>query len=220
MSTISDISTLNKQRVAGILFLLTIIIPSLNWVFILSRFLLYDGDIALRILENEFLFRFNIINQIISSVCIMALGYLLYIILKPIEAKVSLLALFFKAFESIFTLILAIVYLIVLSMVKSGINEESLITGLISNYISYTAIPGLFLGISMMIFAFLFYKTDIIPKWLAILGVISYIIVILYDSSIILSPKISSLMIVQIIGSTPVGIFHLIIGFYLIFKKN
>ncbi len=220
MNTISNISTLNKQRVAGILFLLTLIIPTLNWVFILSRFLLHEGSIVMKIQENEFLFRFNVLNQIISSVCIMMLGYLLYTILKSVKAKVSLLALFFKSFEAVFILILAVVYLIVLSMIKSGFNEESLITGLISNYVPYTAIPGLFLGISMTLFAYLFYKTDIVPKWLAILGVISYIIVILYDSSVILSPKISSLLLVQIIGSAPVCVFQLIIGVWFLIKKN
>lgn len=214
-----NIPAINKQRIAGMLFLLSLIIPILNWVFILSTFLSSQGNISIKILENEFLFRFNILNQIVTSICIVLLGYTLYLILKPTNPEVSFFALIIKAFESVMILSLAILFLILLIMIKSGFNEESILRGLISNYINITAISGIFLGLSMFLFSLLLYKSSIVPRWLAYLGIFSYLLVIFYDSLMLLSPGHASLLFVQISGSVPICVFQLTISIWFLFKK-
>lgn len=72
-------STHKKLRVTGILYLLSLLIPTLNWVFVLSPFCSFE-----RILEHEILFQFNIINQVISVLCMLMFGVFLYQILKQI----------------------------------------------------------------------------------------------------------------------------------------
>ena len=109
MKAILNNSTLKNLRVTGILYLLSLIIPILNWVFF-SSFLSFES-----ILEKEHLFRFNIINQIISAISIIMLGVFLHLILKQINAGFSLTAFVFKIFEAGLFLVLALVFLIVFS---------------------------------------------------------------------------------------------------------
>jgi len=56
----TDRSLQNAFRAAGVLFLSGLILPLLNWIFVLSRFI--DETSAIRtaqnIVENDFLFRF------------------------------------------------------------------------------------------------------------------------------------------------------------------
>jgi hypothetical protein len=220
MNIITNASILLKIRIAGILFLLSLIIPILNWGFILSDFNTLEGDTASWILENEFLYRFNILNQIITGLCILTLGWLLYLILKPVHRTISFFAFILKGFESFLFLVLSMVYFLQLLFVKSGFNQENILNSLLNNYINLTAIPGIFLGFSMLIFSILLLNSGIISKWLAILGICSYALVVLYDSLIILSPAYSSKIFIQIIGSAPVCIFQILISLCFILKKN
>ena len=213
MEAISTNSTLKKLRVTGILYLISLLIPTLNWVFVFTNFLSYRS-----FLEHENLFMLNIMNQIISTICIILLGVILHLIFKQRYAAVSFIAFVFKMFEAVFTLVIALFFLIVFSMLKAELVEQSVFKELIGNYISYTAVPGIFLGISMLLFSILFHRSGLIPKWLAKLGVVSYVLVILYDSSVILFSNTS--IFIQIIGSMPVCLFQLLIGFTLIFTKH
>ncbi len=206
-------STLKALRVTGSLFLLSMLIPTLNWAIIFSSFQSFGS-----ILDKENIFQLNIINQIISATCIIVLGFHLHQLLKKYHHRISSLALGFRMLEAGIFLVIALLYLAVFSLLKYGLIEPSVFRELVKNYISYTAVPGIFMGMSMLLFSILFYVSGIIPKWLAIMGIASYAIVITYVGSVILNPKPRPL--IQLIGSAPIGLFQIMIAFYLIFNKH
>jgi len=204
----------------GVVYLLTLLIPTLNWVFVFSSFLSTGGTVAANILEKEILFRFNITNQVLGSVCILLLGFLLHINLKNVNRNISLVALFFKSSEAMISLAMALVYFMVLSLIKADVIESSVMKTLIENYVSYTALPGIFLGLSMVLFCLLFYKSGIIPNWMAIWGIIAYVMVIVYDGSVILSPGNKPVLWLQVTGTAPVCLFQITTSLHLIFSNK
>ena len=206
----------NKKKVArwaGGLFLLCLLIPTLNWGLVLSPFQSIEN-----IIEKEFLFRFNIVNQLITAIGIFLLGFYLHKLTKEYSENIAGLAYGFKIFEALIFVVLALLYLVIISLLKADLIEIAILHELIANYIPYTAIPGFFSGISMLLFSILFYNSNIILKWLAMLGIASSILVIIYDGSVILNTNIG--LLGQIVGTGPVGLFQITIGFYLILNKH
>ena len=84
--------------------------------------------------------------------------------------------------------------------------------------VSLTSISGMFLGLSMSIFLYLLLKSKYIPAFIAGYGLISYFLLFIYDLLFFLSPSISSLLIVQIVGWGPYVLFLPIISFWLLIK--
>lgn len=206
-------STLKNLRVTGTLWLLSLLIPTLNWVFVFSPFLSSDS-----MLENELMFRFNIINQIVGALTIVMLGVYLHLILNRYDIWLSWLGLAFKFLEAVLILALALLFLMVFLLVKAESVEVPVFLELMNNYISFTALSGIFMGISMLIFSLLLYRSGFIPGWIAVLGIVSYILVVLYDSSVVLSPRHS--VYFQIIVSALVCLSHITIGIKLIFTNQ
>jgi len=227
-SYFKDVSLQKTARVAGSMFLCSLIVPTLNWVFILSKFISSENVIntGQNILGNEFLFRIGIINELITSVIIVVLALALYIILKSINKNLAMLALFLKLIEAMLWAVIALGHFIALLILNgqaslTAFEPEKIqaIVGLFLNiYIATTAVPGVFVGLNLMIFSYLLFKSKYIPSILAAFGVLSYVLVFIYDSLTILLPNYATIMIIQIICTTPIGIFQLIIGIWLVFR--
>ena len=75
-----DASQHKAARVAGFMFLFSLIVPLLNWVFVLSKFVVAENVTATanNIMANEFQFRIGITIELIMSVGLIVLGLALY----------------------------------------------------------------------------------------------------------------------------------------------
>jgi len=226
-----DITNKEKHKaakVAGFMFLCSLLIPSLNWAFILSKFIVPENVIstAHNIMADKMIFRIGIINEVLSAVVIVLLSLALYLILKSINKNLALVALVLKFVNAFLTLVIAFAHLIALQVLSSlasftTTNQEqvkALVGVFLNNHISLTSIPGMFLGISMSIFLYLLLKSKYIPGVLAGFGFISYVLIFIYDLLFFLSPTFSSIPIVQIVGWGPNVLFMPIIGFWLLIK--
>jgi hypothetical protein len=206
-------------KFSGILFLLSLLVPILNWTFILSQFISTEANSSINILNNETFFRLNIVISIFTTLIILALGLCLYIILRTISKNMALVAFSLKMIEAILTAILALVYYIAFLALKDEPQNIELQKGfnfLIKYYISFTAIPGIFLGLSMIIYSYLFFKSGHVPVKLAFFGIVSYSLVTFYDFLTILLPRYADMLFIQIAGGAPVCIFQLFIGLWLL----
>ena len=84
---IDDTSQCKAARVAGFMFLFSLVVPLLNWTFILSKLVVAENAIATanNIIANEFIFRVGMTIELFMSVSLIVLGLALYILLKPIN---------------------------------------------------------------------------------------------------------------------------------------
>lgn len=84
-------------RLAGALYLIVIVLGLLGEAAIRSRLVVW-GDAAAtaqRILESEFLWRLGVAGQLLLLVCATALTFLWYLLLRPVNKNLALLAMFF-----------------------------------------------------------------------------------------------------------------------------
>jgi hypothetical protein len=225
---IFDSSHHKAARVAGFMFLFAFIVPTLNWALILSRFNVAEDPIvtANNIMANEFLFRMGITIELIMSVGLIVLGLALYILLKPVNKNFALLGLLLKLAEATIMAITVLVPFIALQVLNGdshlpAFTEEQmrLPLGLIFN--SHTAIasvPMVFLGLDMMIFSYLFFKSKYIPRTLAGFGILSFTLIFIQSLMFMLAPVYAMMPINQIIFWAPSGLFEIIIGIWLLSK--
>lgn len=222
-----DMSISKISRMVGVLLILSLIVPILNWTLVQSNFISIEDNLRItqNILANEILFRFNIINQIFSVLIILFLAVFLYVMLKSENSKLSLLGLTFRTIEAIIFLFIALLHLILLLALKEqnldSLNQSGIriITKLIlEEHIQLTFIPGIFFGLGMLIYAYLLLKSKLISKKLATFGILSYLLICIYDTTGVLFPEYTEILIIQIICTIPMCIFHFYAGIFFIFK--
>ena len=215
-------------RVAGFMFLFSFIVPTLNWAFVLSKFTVAKNVMATakNIMANELLFRIGITIELIMSVGLIVLGLALYIVLKSVNKNLALLALLLKLVEATIAASIVLVSFIALQVLNGDgfiatFTPEQLQVpvGLILNaHTAVFSIPMVFLGLDMMVFSYLFFKSKYIPRVLAGFGILSFALIFIHSLIFILAPRYATMPINQIIFWSPSGLFEIVIGIWLLSK--
>ena len=159
-------------KVAGFMFLFAFIVPTLNWAFVLSKFIVADNVMATaqNIMANDLLFRVGITIELIMSMGLIVLATALYMILKPVNRNLALLALFWKMAEAILVASIVLISFTALQFLNgeaylTAFTAEQLQTPigfLLNKHTAMYSIPMVFLGLDMMIFSYLFFKSEYI----------------------------------------------------------
>ena len=225
---IVDTSQRKAVRVAGFMFLFSLIVPLLNWTFVLSKLIVAENVIATanNIMANELLFRIGITIELIMSVGLIVLALALYIILKPVNKNLALLALLWKLAEAIIGAVIVLVSFIALQILNGDayltvFTPEQLqvpVGFLLNAHTAIYSIPMVFLGLDMIVFSYLFLKSKYIPRILAGFGILSFALIFIHALMYIIAPKYAAMLINQIIFYAPSGLFEIIIGIWLLSK--
>ena len=222
-----EASQSKAAKVAGLMFLFIVLGWTLNWTLIDSKLIVAENTTATvnNIMANELLFRIGIANQLIFSISGVVLALALYIILKSVNKNLALLALFLKLAEAILGAVIALGSFIALLILKGhALNAfepgqiQALVGLFLNGRISISAIPMVFLGLNMMVFFYLLFKSKYVPGILAGFGILSYALIFIYALITILSPNYAAIMIIQIFCWAPSVLFELMIGLWLLIK--
>ena len=157
------------------------------------------------------------------AIGLIVLASALYTILNPVNKNIALLALLLKLVEAALAAAIVLVSFIALL----GLNEDAYATantpeqlqipvGIILNaHTVIFSIPMVFLGMDMMIFSYLFFKSKYIPRILAGFGIFSFALVFIHSAMLILAPEYAMTPINQAIFWAPSGLFEILIGIWL-----
>ena len=218
----------NTGKALGFLFISSLLVPALNWAFILSKFIAPENFVSTadNILADKFMFRIAILNETLTAVIIILLSIALYQILKLVHNNLALTAFVFRLIDAFLTLVIAFVHLAALQIMDnpdtfSTSSQElvkSVVGALLNNHVSLTSILGIFHGLGMLIFMYLLLKSKYIPGLLAGFGLVSYVLLFMYDLLVLVSPALLSISILQISALGPNLLFVTIAGFWLILK--
>lgn len=204
---------------SGYLFLFNLLIPTLGYLFVQSKLSVAGNPLLTsnQIIANEQVFRFGLLSEFILSIGLILLGYSLYVILKKTNPFFSKLALLLKTTEATLMAVVSLLSFLALQILVSngqtGIDNKSLAGLLFNQHGTLNSIPMMFLGIEMVIFNFLFYSSRMIPRWIAVFGIISFILIFIFSICSLIEPEFASMLF-----TLPSFIYELIIGFWLIIK--
>ena len=212
---------LKAARVAGLVYLLTIITNILSLIFVDPK-LFVQGNTAStinNIMANELLFRIDVTYKIIIYIGVVILSVALYVILKTVNKNLALVALFLRFGEGIiggvFTVLSGLIPLLLLN--GEAVFETEQLQALVGLFLDVSSaaliLVFLFLSLGSIVFFYLFFKSKYIPRLLSAFGIFSFLLTIIGTFINILSP-FSAWML----WGTPTILFELMIGLWLLIK--
>ena len=192
-------------KVAGFLYLFTIITANFAEFYARGR-LIVSGDAvqtARNIAASERLCRLGTVSNLITFASVVILLLALYVVRKPINKNVALLAAFWRLAEcAIFALITlndfvalrllsgadylrafdtrqlqALAYMFV------GVHDAGYLIGLV------------FFGLGSTVFAYLWFKSRYIPRALAAWGIFSSLVVVVVTLAIMVFPSLANVVV-------------------------
>lgn len=222
----SEASPFIYARIAGVAYLLIIVISVLNVSLIDSRLIESGNDMATanNILADDLLFRIGMACVLIIYTNVVILSVSLYAVLKTVDRHLALLAMILRSGEAILGVVTVLISLVVLLLLNdkgystaSEIEQLHSLAGLLlSLRTAGLDIVLLFVGLGGTAFCYLFFKSKFVPRILAIWGLVTYLSMIMLSFVSILLPNHP--VIVETVLYAMGASFELIFGFWLLVK--
>jgi predicted aconitase with swiveling domain len=226
----TDGSLRRTAGIAGLAFLVIVTGYTLTWIFVYSR-LIAAGDVtatAGNIMANPSLFRTGIAGDLLIAISGIVLTVALYILLKPVDRNLALLALSLKLADAVLAAVTVSLSFIALELLTGeaffAVSNPEQVQDLVGLFLSLHAaastIPMVFTSLGFIVFFSLFLKSEYIPGILAGFGIFSYGLLLIYSFITILGaiPAAPHLGSFDIIIFAPSILFELAIGLWLLLK--
>lgn len=212
-------------RVVGALYLIQMATAVFGQVFVRDQ-LIVRGDVAKtaeNILANERLFRLSIAGDLITYAGVIVLAWAFYVVVRPVNKNLALLAVFFRLVENAVLLVATIGSMMVLRLLSStgnpGAFEPEQLHAMASFAIRFQGIGMSFafvlLGMGSTVFAWLLLKSRYVPKSIAVWGIFASLTLSAGALAIIVFPRLG---VMGMSYMAPMGIFEVGLGFWLLFK--
>ncbi len=213
-------------KVAGFLYLL-MMVTAFFGEFYAHGALIVRGDAvqtARNIAASERLFRIGTVSNLITFAGDVVLVLALYVVLKPINRSVALLAAFWRLAECAILAVITLNDFAALSLL-SGADYLRAFDTVQLQALAYTFIHvhgagyliGLvFFGLGSTVFAYLWFKSRYIPRGLAAWGIFSSFVVAIVPLAIMVFPSLAP--VVTPAYWVPIFIFEVTLGFWLLVK--
>jgi len=223
-----DESQRKAAKVAGILYLFTIVTANLT-EFYVRRQLMVHGDAlqtSRNIAAHGQLFRLGIASDLLMFAGHIALAVALYVILKPVNRNLALVAMFWWLVEcSVAAATLGIDFAAVHSLTGSNrlpaLSTEQLqvlARLLISLDAGGNRVAALFFGLGSTLFCCLWFKSRYIPRLLAGWGILASLVPTFIPLSTIVFASLADLPLRRARSGIPIAIFEVIVGVWLLVK--
>src|SRR5258706_3137075 len=214
-------------RLGGLLFIVAMVTGLFAEFYV--RFpskLIVIGDAAKtasNIMANERLYRIGIANNIITFAIDVVLIWALYVLLRPVNRNLTLLAVFFRLLETTLACVAIINYYVAMQFVSEtdhlkafDLNQIQALSILHNTYALTFIVVAIFLGLGSTVFNYLLLKSGYIPKVLAAWGIFSSLLLLISQFAIVIFPEVEKTIIPACYG--PIAIDEIALGFWLLFK--
>jgi hypothetical protein len=216
----------SAARMVGVLYLFTSATAFFGEFVVRGR-LLVRGDAvqtARNVAASERLFRLGMASDLITVLGVIALVWALYVVLKPVNRNVALLAAFWRLAEACMLAVSVVSALAALQLL-SGADylqafAEQQLQVLARLFVSLQEygwrIGFVFLGLGSAAFSYLWFQSRYIPRALAALGVLASLVLAIVTLANMVFPGLAA--VVMLASMAPMGIYELSLGLWLLVR--
>ena len=222
----SATSPLIIARLAGFLYLIIIVIGFCGQFFVRDR-LVASGDVtatANNIMASESLWRIGIAGDLIMRVCDVALMLVFYILLRPVNKNLALLAVLFNLIQTAVLAAFELSLLVVLFLLGSAdylkAFEPHQLQALsylsVKSYEYGFGIGLIFFGFVCLIQGYLLFRSGYFPRTLGVLMAIAGLSYLMNSFTLILAPTYAAtifpILVLALVGELSLSLWLLVKG--------
>ena len=212
-------------KVIGFLYLFQMATGVFGESYVRGQLIVGDATkTAQNIIRAERLFRLSIAGDLVTYTTVIVLIWALYVLLRPVNRNLVLLAVFFRLAENAVLCVASVNSLVALKLL-SGADylktfEVSQLHSLARLALSAQGLEMnvgfILLGLGSTVFAYLLLKSRYVPKALAAWGIFSSLVLAIVTLAIIVFPSLGNVM--GLAYMAPMGIYEVGLGLWLLIK--
>jgi hypothetical protein len=202
-------------RTGGALYLLIIVAGVYGEVFVRGNLIVAGNAAATvqKIMASELLFRSGIVGDLVMHLCDIPLTLIIYLLLKPVNKNLSLLAALFSLLQtailSVNKLNLVAVLLLLGRRDHLEAFEQKRLHALVSLFLGLHeygfGIGLIFFGVSCLVAGYLIYQSGYFPKMLGVLQAIAGLCYLINSLAMLLAPAVADKMFPAILAPAFIG---------------
>jgi len=211
-------------RIAGVLFLLSIVAGFFGEVYVPSK-IIVSGDAAAtarNILTLSSLFRLGFASYLVEALCDVSLALIFYVLLRPVQKDLALLAAFFGLISTALYAVAELFYFGALIILRSAdtlkaispeqLNDLALLSLRVFGY--GAGIFMVFYGVASVLRGVLIFRSGYLPRFLGVLLVLAGLGFILKNAALVLAPAYASdaLLLPMFLAGVSLTVWFLVRG--------
>lgn len=218
----SPVALRGATRVAGLCYIVVIVLGLAQAAFVSPRLSAVDGPAAAigELVARSLAFRFGVISDVVLYTLVLVLSVALYVVLRGIHSSLALGGLVLRSAEAVVglsaTVIGGVGPLLLLSD-PSGTDPTSVVVLLAVRESALDVILVL-VGLGGAAFCYLFFQSRLVPRALALWGILTYASMVILGALGILWPSLPSAIRSALFVQG--AFFELVFGLWLTFKAT
>ena len=212
-------------KLAGLLYLVQMALGILGESGLRGR-VIVRGDAAqtaVNILASERIYRLSLVSDLMTYVCVIVMVWALYVVLRPVNRNIVLLAVFLRLVENSILAAVTLCAFAELALLSGadylhGFDTKQLQALVYTLFRVHGAgfdIGFVFLGLGSAVFSYLWLKSRYIPRSLATLGIFSSLVLTSVTLTKMVFPRLAAMGLIYML---PLGIYEVGLGLWLLIK--
>lgn len=212
-------------KLAGLLYLVQMALGILGESWLRGRMIVRGDAVqtAVNILASERIYRLSLVSDLMTYVCVIVMVWALYVVLRPVNRNIVLLAVFLRLVENSILAAVTLCAFAELALLSGadylhGFDPKQLQALVYTLFRVHGAgfdIGFVFLGLGSAVFSYLWLKSRYIPRSLATWGIFSSLVLTSVTLTKMVFPRLAAMGLIYML---PLGIYEVGLGLWLLIK--